>query len=140
MKQIGNKLIADAGKMLYCTFNGVDYGTEVSLGKVWYDSEGNLLKEPYMLTIADFEEVDDPEIVQYAEEVKAKVGDEPTYAEAKREAVKLRYSNDDQIALMLNYAEQPDEYRAVYEEMQRWREVAGAVAKMIVSPNQAQSR
>ena len=58
-------------------------------------------------------------IVQY-------VGENPDYATIKRDMVKRRYSNDDQIAIMLN-----DDEEAM-RRMQEWREWSAAVAEKIV--------
>jgi hypothetical protein len=55
-----------------------------------------------------------------------------TYAQAKAAVVKMYYSYDDRIALMLNYQENPEDYTTAYQEMQSWREVAGQVAKKLV--------
>lgn len=58
MKQSKLILSAAKGKDLFCNFNGMNYGSEVSLGYVYYDGEGNLLTERHLLTKDDFTEVD----------------------------------------------------------------------------------
>ena len=57
-----------------------------------------------------------------------------TYEEQKARIVKRLFSNDDQIAIMLNKgrSEQDD---LVFEKMQEYRDWAGTLAKKIVSLN-----
>lgn len=57
----GNHLTADEGKCLYCNFNERNYGSDVYLGYVYYDKNRNKLPKPYLLTIADFIEIDNKE-------------------------------------------------------------------------------
>ena len=54
----GIHLTADEGKSLFCNFNKINYGTDVWLGKVYYDSEGAPLPQPHLLTVEDFTEID----------------------------------------------------------------------------------
>ena len=57
-----------------------------------------------------------------------------TYEEQKARIVKRLFSNDDQIAIMLNKgrSEQDD---LVFEKMQEYRDWAGTLAKKIISLN-----
>lgn len=57
-----------------------------------------------------------------------------TYEELKAKIVKRLFTNDDQIAIMLNKgrSEQDD---LVFDKMQEWRNWAGTLAKKIVSLN-----
>lgn len=132
MKQEGIKLIADKGKVLWCTFLEANYGREISLGYVYYDKDGQKLLEPYLLEAKDFEEITDPQIENPEPSYFGLPESGFTYADAKAAVVKVYYSYDDQIALMLNYEEYPDRYAEAYQEMQQWREVAGEVAKKLV--------
>ena len=52
------------------------------------------------------------------------------YATVKTEMIKKRYSNDDQIAIMLN-AQLSEEDKMYYDKMQEWREFSGYIAKSI---------
>ena len=52
------------------------------------------------------------------------------YATVKTEMIKKRYSNDDQIAIMLN-AQLSEEDKIYYDKMQEWREFSGYIAKSI---------
>ena len=54
------------------------------------------------------------------------------YATVKTEMIKKRYSNDDQIAIMLNKDSGLEEDLFAYQKMQEWREWASTVAKKIV--------
>lgn len=127
MKQEGNKLIADNGKVLYCTFLQNNYGEEISLGYVYYDKDNYKLEEPYLLKEKDFEEIDesDVELYDYIRPLILNV----SYNELKTQIVKFKYSNDDQIALMLNYQDDPEKYYEAYNEMQNWRDKASKLAK-----------
>lgn len=52
------------------------------------------------------------------------------YATVKTEMIKKRYSNDDQIAIMLN-AQLSEEDKMYYDKMQEWREFSGHIAKLV---------
>ncbi len=54
-----------------------------------------------------------------------------SYADAKKFVVGKRYSNDDQIAIMLN-KDESDEGKLAYNKMQEWREWASVVAHKIM--------
>lgn len=127
MKQEGNKLIADNGKVLYCTFLRNNYGKEISLGYVYYDKDNYKLEEPYLLKEEDFEEIDesDAELYNYIRPLILNA----SYNELKTQIVKFKYSNDDQIALMLNYQNDSEKYYEAYNEMQNWRDKASELAK-----------
>ena len=126
MNREGNILTASSGKILHCLWDGSDRGRRTALGCEHYRG-GERLEKPYLLTEEDFVETDDPWIGEVsAADLGLKEGF--TYADAKAAVVKMRYSQDDQMALMLNYAEDPDGYGDAYREMQSWRKVAAMVA------------
>lgn len=54
-----------------------------------------------------------------------------TYSDAKRYVINKRYSNDDQIAIILN-KDNSEEDALAYEKMQEWREWASIVAHKII--------
>lgn len=56
------------------------------------------------------------------------------YASIKERIIKNRYSNDDQIAIMLN-RERSEEDNVLYQKMQEWREFAAEIAKKVQSLN-----
>lgn len=125
-------LSAGKGKHLFCTLLEKDYGVSVSLGYIFYDKDGELLEEPYLLGEKDFEEIIDPQIENPQPSYFGLPESGFTYADAKAAVVKVYYSYDDQIALILNYARNPEQYEAAYNEMQAWRDVAGEVAKKLI--------
>ncbi|MBD5371178.1 MAG: hypothetical protein HDR80_08555 [Bacteroides sp.] len=53
------------------------------------------------------------------------------YASLKTFFVKLRYTNDDQMAIILN-KDASEEKHQLYEEMQVWREFAAEVARGVI--------
>lgn len=55
-----------------------------------------------------------------------------TYASVKTSIIKSRYSDDDQMALILN-KERSEEDAVFFEKMQEWRNFAGYIAKDIFS-------
>lgn len=54
-----------------------------------------------------------------------------SYSDYKRSIITSRYSNDDQIAIMLN-KEDSDLDRIKYDRMMKWREFASLLAKKII--------
>lgn len=54
------------------------------------------------------------------------------YASIKTKMIKLRYSNDDQLALMLN-KDNSEEDTELYDKMQEWREWSGRFAKEVMA-------
>lgn len=119
-----NHIIAEKNKVLHCTWDNQLYGKEVWLGKVYY-KDNIKLDTPYDLSVDDFKEIDNPE-----EEVEYEVIDNKiyyfqgkSYAEIKTFIIKLHYSNDDQIAIILNNDEEK------MRKMQEWREYASLTAK-----------
>jgi hypothetical protein len=55
------------------------------------------------------------------------------YGDYKKAIIQKKYSNDDQIAIMLNKDSGLEEDLFAYQKMQEWREWASIVAKKIVS-------
>ena len=55
-----------------------------------------------------------------------------TYGDYKSAIIKKRYSNDDQIAIMLNKDDSEDDLLR-YDKMMEWREFAAELAKRILS-------
>lgn len=123
MKLIDNILYSENDLILRRIADKIIFGNELYLGYTYYIN-GKLLPEPKLEVPEDYEEVLPLEIegnTYYLEEY--------TYAAIKTFVVKLKYSNDDQIALMLNYQENPDKYQEAYDTMQAWRDYAGEVAR-----------
>ena len=57
-----------------------------------------------------------------------------SYVEVKTAVIKMRYSNDDQIALMLN-KDSSEEDALLYEKMQEWRNFAATIATEVSKHN-----
>ena len=56
------------------------------------------------------------------------------YGQWKANIIKKRYSNDDQIAIMLNRGD--EESNMIYNKMMQWREYASVLAKKFVELNE----
>lgn len=54
-----------------------------------------------------------------------------SYSAIKMAVIKMRYSNDDQIALILN-KDSSEEDAFLYQKMQEWRELASYVSKKVI--------
>lgn len=118
----GKHIMADKDKVLYCLWDNKLY-EDFWLGKVYYKG-GEKLDIPYEITVSDFTEISKEEASQY-EIIEDKAYDLRglSYAQIKTFIIKLHYSNDDQIAIMLNNDEDK------MNEMQEWREYATIIAK-----------
>lgn len=53
------------------------------------------------------------------------------YVGIKTKLIKMKYSNDDQIAIILNKDNDSDD-NVLYNKMQEWREWSGAFAKLVM--------
>ena len=111
---------ADDGKILNCIWDGLYRGKTAYLGKVFYKDKIKL-ENPYELKVEDFEELDEDSLEVI--DNKCFYFKNMSYSEIKTTIIKLHYSNDDQIAIMLNNDEEK------MREMQEWREFASLTAK-----------
>lgn len=112
MYQRRNKVYSEAGYIL------------IGNNKKGYQFEGNpsdFTEEKISLNdmVIRGEYVEYSGILQY-------IGENPTYEQLKCDMVKRRYSNDDQIAIMLN----DDAY--AMQKMQEWRDWSAQVATKIM--------
>lgn len=89
--------------------------------KIWGKAARLATYKGHVLTEEDFEEVDESEL-EYIDNVWYDFRN-MSYAAIKTFIIKLHYSNDDQIAIMLNNDEEK------MREMQEWREYASNIAK-----------
>ena len=112
-----NIIKADEGKILI-------YKPE---NKIWGRAARLAQYKGHTLTEEDFEEVDDSNL-ECIDNVWYDFRN-MSYADIKTLIIKLHYSNDDQIALMLNYQSDPDRYKEKYDIMQDWRSYASEIAK-----------
>lgn len=128
MKREGTIITPDEGKVLYCKWNNAIYDS-FSLGYIYYRYGNKKLDSPYLLTEDDFEEIDPPQDNQIIIDGERYTVESMDYAYLKTYIVKLHYSNDDQIAIILNRDERGGNDEA-YAEMQDWRDKAGFIARM----------
>jgi len=118
----GNQTFADAGNQLALEGNGYAF-----------QAESLTVTDEIPVTLEDMD-------IRYsgstriavctAERVSFVAHD--TFAENKKSVVGMRYSNDDQLAIMLN-RDGSEEREQDYERMQAWRDFAAAVAAKIDS-------
>ena len=122
MYKVRNKVYADAGKLL------------VGERKVGYSFVGELddFKEEE-ITIADMEIIGNFAVYNEGK-LRESYSPSTTYEEYKARFVKKLFSNDDQIAIMLNYQRSGDDSE-LYNKMQEWRDWCGTLAKSIVNLN-----
>ena len=137
-----NHFKASEGKVFRRLSDKRIFGNELYLGYIYYIGEIKLY-EPLLECIEHYEEVDegtednDSIIIEinegrlYIYGMNMGTPESMDYKGVKSAIVKVKYSNDDQIAIILNREDsQEDEVR--YQEMQRWREFAAEVAKKVV--------
>ena len=67
-------------------------------------------------------------LVKWENGLFAALPESMTYEAIKAKIIKSRYSNDDQIAILLNKSKGQEE-ELEYQRMQRWRDMASDVAK-----------
>ena len=132
MKTEGLMIYASVGQVLRNKVNGDIYGESVGIGYIYYANDGSKIEPPILLNENTLEEVDDPTLDDITAEMLGLEG-EYGYADVKAAVVKMHYSYDDQIALILNYEEEPEVYEEAYMEMQHWRDIAARVAKRIMN-------
>ena len=71
-------------------------------------------------------------ILWSANKIAQKIIKNGDYGDYKKAIVQKKYSNDDQIAIILNKDNGLEEDLFAYQKMQEWREWASTVAKKIV--------
>lgn len=120
MYKIRNKVFADAGKLL------------VGERKVGYSFIGELsdFKEEEV-NIADMKIIGNFAVYNNGK-LRESYSPSTTYEEYKARFVKKLFSNDDQIAIMLNYQRSEDDSE-LYNKMQEWRDWCGTLAKAIIN-------
>lgn len=121
MYKIGNKTYADAGHYLKrgssVGYIFTDNGEEVKEAKVRLDDmrvSGSL-------------------IIWSDGSLAQMVIPRGEYGDYKKAVVQKKYSNDDQIAIMLNKDGGNDDDQVAYRKMQEWREWASVVAHKIMN-------
>jgi hypothetical protein len=120
MYQIGNWIFADAGHYLK-RGGGFAY---------FFEDNGEEIQE-VVATIDDMHRVGS--IILWSEDKLAqRIFKNGAYADYKKAIIQKKYSNDDQIAIMLNKDSGEAEDILAYDKMQEWREWASIVAKKIM--------
>ena len=120
MYKIGNKTYADAG---YHLIRG---------GSVSYFFEDNGQEIQEVKTDLEDMHATDSIILWSANKIAQKIIKNGDYGDYKKAIVQKKYSNDDQIAIILNKDNGLEEDLFAYQKMQEWREWASTVAKKIV--------
>ena len=120
MYKVRDKVYADAGKIL------------IGSNKIGYVFSGEL---------SDFREEDiiisdmraDGQFLTYSNGMVVEMYDKnATYEALKAKYVKRLFSNDDQIAIMLNHGRSEDG-DMLFDKMQEWREWCGVLAKKVLT-------
>lgn len=120
MYKIRNKVYADAGRIL------------IGNRKRGYVFEGDLqdFKEEN-ISMRDMH-IEGDFVVYSKGKCRELYSPYTTYEEYKTRFVRKIYSNDDQIAIMLNRGRSEQDNMA-FEKMQEWRDWAGSLAKKIIT-------
>lgn len=115
-----NKTYSDAGKYLKCG-NKVSYEFGETASEITEVAD----------TLAGFTKVGG--MITWSNGFRAiKLIENGTYDDYKTKMIKARYSNDDQIAIMLNKDSGNEEDTLAYQRMQEWREYSAKVATKIM--------
>ena len=118
----GNKVYADAGKYLVSKDRRI-IALNITGSIDDYDEEE--INSPLDIEIKDG-------LIYYQNRKLICAPEIMDYAGIKTKMIKLRYSNDDQLALILN-KDNSEEDTELYNKMQEWREWSGTFAKLVMS-------
>lgn len=121
MYKIGNKTYADAG---YYLKRGSSIGYS-------FTDNGEEVNEVEM-TLDDMH-ISGEIILWSGNKLAQRKFKNGTYGDYKKAMIQKKYSNDDQIAIMLNKDSGEEVDLMAYQKMQEWREWASTVAKKIMS-------
>lgn len=116
-------IYSDAGKILV-SGNFIGYSVKADSSLVDNIVEENIILDDMILD-GDFIRYNNGRIIQ-------SYSKNNTYADLKTKIIKWRYSNDDQIAILINKNDSEDD-AIKYERMQAWREYAARLAKAIIN-------
>ena len=120
MYKIGNKTYADAGYHLKRD------------GSIAYFFEDNGQEIQEVKTDIEDMHTTDSIILWSKNKIAQRIIKNGNYGDYKKAIVQKKYSNDDQIAIMLNKDSGLEEDLFAYQKMQEWREWASTVAKKIM--------
>lgn len=120
MYKVRDKVYADAGKIL------------IGSNKIGYVFSGELSEfREEDIIISDMRV--DGQFLVYSNGMIVEMYDRnATYEKQKSKYVKRLFSNDDQIAIMLNKG-RSEEDDMLFEKMQEWREWCGKLAKKVIA-------
>lgn len=116
MYKIRNKVYADAGHIL------------IGENKIGYVFQGELSEFSEEAISIDDMHVDGPFLVYSNGRIKELYRPGLTYEQRKTHYIKVQFSNDDQIAIILNKDNSPED-TAIFNKMQQWRTWSGTLAK-----------
>lgn len=120
MYKVRNKVYADAGNIL------------IGKNKIGYVFPGEVKDFSEEAIILDDMKVEGQFLVYSKGRIRELYNPASTYEQLKAKYVKRLFSNDDQIAIMLNKgnSEADDE---LFDKMQEWRDWCGVLAKKVIS-------
>lgn len=120
MYKVRDKVYADAGKIL------------IGKNKIGYIFKGEILDFTEEDIIISDMKVDGKFLVYSNGMVVEMYDKKATYESLKAKYVKRLFSNDDQIAIMLNHGRSEDD-DMLFDKMQEWREWCGVLAKKVMT-------
>lgn len=120
MYKVRNKVYADAGSILV----GINKRGYVFLGELSEFSEEEI--------ILDDMKIEGNFLVYSKGRIRELYNPNLTYEQLKSKYVKVQFSNDDQLAIMLNRGRSKDD-DLLFEKMQEWRDWCGIKAKKVIS-------
>lgn len=120
MFKVRDKVYADAGKIL------------IGQSKMGYVFKGELSEFSEEDIVIDDMRIEGKFLIYSNGRIMEMYDASATYEELKAKYVKKHYSNDDQIAIMLNQG-RSEEDKVVFAKMQEWREWSGVLAKKVIS-------
>lgn len=121
----GNKITADEGKLLLRKADNLLFGKELTLGYTHYIN-GERVNPPHLEVPEDYRDSDYIEVDGISYPVTSF-----DYAYLVDKIVKIKYSPEDQIAILCNIDldQNNENYMQRYNDMQEWRTKAKEIAK-----------
>lgn len=120
MYKVRNKIYAEAGYLLRGSSK---------IGYYFLDAQEDFTEEAIRI---DDMTIQGSMVVYNNGKLRERYSANTTYEEYKARFVKKLFSNDDQIAIMLNKGNSAED-DMLYDKMQQWRDWCGALAKKIIS-------
>ena len=120
MYKVRNKVYADAGKLL------------IGSNKRGYIFQGELSEFSEEAIYLDDMKIEGDVLIYSNGMIRELYHPEMTYEQLKAKYVKRLFSNDDQIAIMLN-KDRSAEDAELFNKMQEWRDWCGVLAKKVLS-------